>query len=334
MPPASPVFISHASRNFRIADEVRARLEASDQSCWIAPRDIAPGASYGESIAQALEHCVAVVLILTEDANVSRAVANEIEMAFRLGKVIIPLRIKPVQPSSALAFFVNNAQWLDAWQTPLRTRIPEIVRIVTAIRSGSPTPAPSPEHKTFVGSLERQLEGWVRYKAVTLAVVATVLALCTAAALMMSGKTLTQVQREQTLIAQDPATFGLVNLAPATERANSNQTDLIATLYLNLREPQQAGVRWQAFWRAADEPPQAIDISRLQSFAAPGAQTLTLAVPQQARQVVICMTAMHPNLHKPRTAQWLFTIAGERDSVTVSRGAPPAFTDSAHSPCS
>lgn len=333
MPPASPVFISHASRNFRIADEVRARLEAQDLSCWIAPRDIPAGSSYGESIAQALQRCVAVVLILTEDANISRAVANEIEMAFRLGKVIIPLRLKPVQPADSLAFFVNNAQWIDAWQTPLRARIPEIVRIVQAIRGGAPAPAASPELKTLLGSFERQIETWVRYKHVTLAVVIIGLALSVVAALMLSGKTLSRLQGEQSLIAQDPATFGLVNLAAAPERTASDRIDLIATVYLNLREPQRAAVRWQAFWQAAEGPPQAIDLGRLQPFATPGAQLLPLAVPVQARALTFCMTALHPDLQQPRTVQWRFALSGEPQAIAISRSAPPAFTASTQNAC-
>lgn len=335
MPPASPVFISHASRNFRIADEVRARLEASDLNCWIAPRDIPAGSSYGESIAQALQRCVAVVLILTEDANVSRAVANEIEMAFRLGKVIIPLRLKPVQPADSLAFFVNNAQWIDAWQTPLRVRIPEIVRIVHAIQGGTPAPAPSPERKTLLGSFERQIETWVRYKHVTLVVIIAGLALSVVAALMLSGKTLSRLQGEQALIAQDPTTFGLVNLAlaPTASPAN-NGFDLSAAIYMNLREPQKAAARWQAYWRAEEGPAQAIDLSALQPFAAPGAQTLSVAVPRQARQVAFCLTALHPDLQQQRTVQWRFALAGSLESPVVSRSAPPAMNDRPHEPCS
>ena len=92
----SKVFISHASKNFKLADEIRARLEFLGIDCWIAPRDIPPGASYGEEITKALKECVAVVFVLTEQANASKAVANELEMAFRFQRLIVPVRIQPI----------------------------------------------------------------------------------------------------------------------------------------------------------------------------------------------------------------------------------------------
>jgi len=39
------------------------------------------------------------------------------------GKTIIPFRIHNVTPSRNLEFFVSNAQWIDAWQTPLEALI-------------------------------------------------------------------------------------------------------------------------------------------------------------------------------------------------------------------
>jgi hypothetical protein len=60
---ASKVFISHASKNFKLADEIRSRLESIGIECWIAPRDIPLGSSYGEEITNAIKNCVAVVFV-------------------------------------------------------------------------------------------------------------------------------------------------------------------------------------------------------------------------------------------------------------------------------
>jgi hypothetical protein len=76
---SAKVFVSHASRNFRAADDLRARLEELGIPCWIAPRDIPAGSSYGEEITAAIQSAVAVVLILTEEADASRGVASELE---------------------------------------------------------------------------------------------------------------------------------------------------------------------------------------------------------------------------------------------------------------
>lgn len=327
------VFISHASRNHRIADDVRARLEALGIGCWIAPRDIPPGASYGEQITGAIQNCAALVLILTEEANASRAVANELEMAFRHQRVIIPVRLKPIEPASSLAFFVNNAQWVDACQTPLKLRVHEIARIVRAVASGSAPPAPAPEQKTVFGSLERRIEGMVRYKLLTLGVVLALVAALGSGGAVLSGKTLSRLQAEQDLIAADPSTYGLVNLTGASEAAAGKTIQLQATAYLNLKEPTQAGATWRAYWRGPDGSAQAIDVGAIQALRAPGAQRLDVTVPGQARTVVFCLTAKHPSLGEPHTASWAFDVNTAGGTTAIARAAPPRLVPASAQDC-
>ena len=50
------VFISHSTKNKTIADAVCATLEAHGIRCWMAPRDIKPGADWGESILDGIEN--------------------------------------------------------------------------------------------------------------------------------------------------------------------------------------------------------------------------------------------------------------------------------------
>ena len=49
------VFISHSSKDKVYADAVCARLESEGIRCWIAPRDILPGMSWGSAIVEAIE---------------------------------------------------------------------------------------------------------------------------------------------------------------------------------------------------------------------------------------------------------------------------------------
>src|SRR5437764_13240688 len=52
------VFISYSSTEKAMADAMCATLEANKLRCWIAPRDIIPGKSWGGSIVGALTHLV------------------------------------------------------------------------------------------------------------------------------------------------------------------------------------------------------------------------------------------------------------------------------------
>jgi len=124
------VFISHASQDAATAQKICRLLEERGVSCWIAPRDVSPGTRYGEEIIHAIEAADVLVVILSDHANASNAVANEVERAFSNRKLIIPLRLKDVKPSSAIEFFVGQAQWIDMWDGPAKDKIDQVVASV------------------------------------------------------------------------------------------------------------------------------------------------------------------------------------------------------------
>ena len=127
------VFISHASKNFKVADNIRDILETRGVSCWMAPRDIQPGQQYGTSIIDGISKSSVFLLLLTDEANLSTAVRNEVERAFGYQKTIIPVRISDVKPGKEIEFFVSNAQWVHAIYQPIKSRMDEVAAIVQAI---------------------------------------------------------------------------------------------------------------------------------------------------------------------------------------------------------
>lgn len=177
------VFISHASKNFKIADEVRALLEERGVSCWIAPRDIPPGGSYGTSIVEAIRECTIVVLLLTDEANKSKPVESEVERGYSNQKTIVPIRLREIKPSLGLEFFVSNAQWVDAIVSPLKGRIDQIINIVHAIEMDKPLPPTEKEVSTLLGRAERKLEQALRHKVLSVSIAFSVLILLTAGGL-------------------------------------------------------------------------------------------------------------------------------------------------------
>ncbi len=318
------IFISHASKNFKLADDIRRKLEALDKTCWIAPRDIPAGSSYGEVITQAIQSCTAVVLVLTEDANVSRGVANEIEMAFREDRVIIPVRLKEVEPSAALAFYVNNTQWVDACRSPLRERVQEIVRIVDAVESGKPPPPPGDEPTGLVAALERQFEAARRSRWLVGGIATLVIGLVAAFGAERSMRSTEILEKERAAVDADPATYGLVSLQgpPARE---GKQLRVTATVYTNLRDPAAAQVQWRGLAAAAGQAATALDLAALGATLAPGAQVLTLSLPEGTGRFQLCMTARHPRDGRSHTARWAFNIAGEGDALSAQRAAAPSL---------
>jgi predicted ATPase len=119
----SMVFISHSSKDRETADAICAHLESAGVNCWIAPRDIEPGATWTKGIMQGLEACRVLILVFSEHANDSDHVQREVAKAFSSGLAVIPFRIKDVLPNQSLSYFLDTVQWLDAGAPPLQKHL-------------------------------------------------------------------------------------------------------------------------------------------------------------------------------------------------------------------
>jgi hypothetical protein len=103
-----------------------ARLEQRGLRCWIAPRDIQPGTSYGAAILDAINQAHVMVVILSNGANLSRHVTKEVERAVSKGVSVIPFRIENVMPSKDLEYFLSTDHWLDAMNPPLERHLDKL----------------------------------------------------------------------------------------------------------------------------------------------------------------------------------------------------------------
>ena len=66
---ATDVFFSYAVEDKVAATTVCETLESEGVSCWIAPRDIQPGAQWARAIMDAISTSRVMVLVFSEDAN-------------------------------------------------------------------------------------------------------------------------------------------------------------------------------------------------------------------------------------------------------------------------
>src|SRR3954463_13527508 len=117
------IFLSYSSKDKLIADAICSRLENQNVRCWIAPRDVNPGADYSNQIADALERSTVMVMVFSSGSNSSPHVKSEIDRAFSLGKVIIPFRVENVELDKGLAYYLAKTHWLDAVTRPLDQHI-------------------------------------------------------------------------------------------------------------------------------------------------------------------------------------------------------------------
>lgn len=141
---AHDVFISYSSKDKPVADATCATLEARGIRCWMAPRDIMPGADWGESIIDAINSSRAFVLVFSANANVSVQIKREVERAINKGLPVIPLRIENVLPVKSLEFFLSTPHWLDAFSPPLEKHLNYLADVIGSVLEGKPQPKPPP----------------------------------------------------------------------------------------------------------------------------------------------------------------------------------------------
>ncbi|MGB8463644.1 MAG: TIR domain-containing protein [Terrimicrobiaceae bacterium] len=139
---AHDVFISHSTEDKPAADAICAILEENGVRCWIAPRDIMPGADWGESIVKGIRSSRVVLLVFSTNANRSKQIKREVEIAADGGVTIVPLRIENILPAESFKYFLGNIHWLDALTPPLEKHLKEVAAKVKAILSTESVDSP------------------------------------------------------------------------------------------------------------------------------------------------------------------------------------------------
>jgi hypothetical protein len=124
------VFISYASADTAVADKVCAALERAGVRCWIAPRDVMPGALYADAIVRAISSAGAILLILSESAVVSPHDGKEVERGSSKRRPILALRIDAAPLTPALEYFLSESQWIDARSGDLDALLPRLIEAV------------------------------------------------------------------------------------------------------------------------------------------------------------------------------------------------------------
>jgi predicted ATPase len=124
--PAPHVFVSYASADRDRVLPLVAALEGEGVHVWIDRTGIPAGVNYGPEIVAGVRNCGALLLMCSDASLGSRNVRQEVALAWRFGRSILPLRLDPVEFPDELAYWLEGAQWIDvldlpteAWITPL-----------------------------------------------------------------------------------------------------------------------------------------------------------------------------------------------------------------------
>jgi TolB-like protein/tetratricopeptide (TPR) repeat protein len=125
------VFISYASQDAAVANDIVGVLESAGVACWIAPRDVVPGALYAGEIVRAINESSLVVLVLSAQSVASAHVGKELERASSKGRRIITLRTDAAVLPHAFEYFLSESQWIEVGAggiEPAAAKLAEAVR--------------------------------------------------------------------------------------------------------------------------------------------------------------------------------------------------------------
>jgi hypothetical protein len=139
------VFVSHSHDDSPAADSIVKALEERGVPCWIAPRDVAAGGSYAESILNAIESASCFVLIYSQSSNVSSHVMREVERALKFGINIVPVRFDDSTPSRSLDYLLATVHWLAIAPDARDRSIIKAAEQILAAVANSPRSRPAGE---------------------------------------------------------------------------------------------------------------------------------------------------------------------------------------------
>jgi hypothetical protein len=135
------IFISHSSKDQKVARNICAALEARGLYCWAAYRDVPAGANFQDAIVQAIKAAKVMLLVFTGNANNSDEIKKELALASQNRLVLIPVRIEDVMPSEALEYALAGGEWISLsknWDKEIANLCARLERLVPRETPASP----------------------------------------------------------------------------------------------------------------------------------------------------------------------------------------------------
>ena len=133
------VFISYNHNDHRYAELLCGMLEERGMTCWYYDRDILAN-SYAAQIIGALRKAKVFVVMLTESANQSEHVMNEVAQAFEMikdGLNIMPVKIDDVPLSDELDYYLHRQEQTMATTPPIEVQLERFAEKVLAVAGGN-----------------------------------------------------------------------------------------------------------------------------------------------------------------------------------------------------
>jgi formylglycine-generating enzyme required for sulfatase activity len=138
------VFINHSSKDNTCANALVGHLERAGIRCWVAPRDLQPGANLAGSLLTAVAGSKLMVVVLSANSTSLPHILRLVERAAHDAIPIVALRIMPVDLSAGLQKFVKQSELIDAIGETFDTHLPRVTESIKHRLSHAPATAAVP----------------------------------------------------------------------------------------------------------------------------------------------------------------------------------------------
>lgn len=125
---APSLFVSYASVDQERVEEIVAALTRAGAHPWFDRSGIAGGVSYADAIATAVRGCDAFLLCVTPAALASRNVRQEIALAWKYERPIVPLMLTMTEIPADLEYWLESTQWIEHLNYGQSVWLPRLVQ--------------------------------------------------------------------------------------------------------------------------------------------------------------------------------------------------------------
>ena len=213
------IFISHSSKDAKIATELCNLIESNGSQCFLAPRNIRSGFEYAAEIVNGIDSSDAMLLLLSENSNSSPHILREVERAVSKSIPIIVYKLEDVVLSKSLEYFLMTHQWLNA---EYGTHV-QLLRCIDDLKNDTSTSIPAIAATNNTSKHSRKLPVFIAAASAIVAMLAVFL-LLTSNSDNDNENTTTEVAINTTFTTQNETNSSEISTTTA-ENDNSNSTE-------------------------------------------------------------------------------------------------------------
>ncbi|HET9587609.1 MAG TPA: toll/interleukin-1 receptor domain-containing protein, partial [Anaerolineales bacterium] len=127
-------FISYSRIDSSFAIRLAKDLKLEGYDAWLDQLDIPVGARWDDELANALESCTTLIIVLSPESIRSQNVKDEVGYAIDAGKQILPVRIKPGE----MPFRLRRFEYVDFTNQSYEDGLEEVKNLISSGGSAPP----------------------------------------------------------------------------------------------------------------------------------------------------------------------------------------------------